>query len=44
MAKIHAQKKKTVLTLYVPGGADLPDLSQIPKFPNFALQTQAEVG
>ena len=26
------------------GGADLPDLSQIPKFPNFALQTQAEVG
>ena len=26
------------------GGADLPALSQIPKFPHFALQTHAEIG
>ena len=26
------------------GGADLPDLSRIPKFPYFALQTHAEIG
>ena len=26
------------------GGADLPDLSRIPKFPYFALQIHAEIG
>ena len=26
------------------GGADLPALSQIPKFPHFTLQTHAEIG
>ena len=32
------------LTLYGPGGADLPTLTRIPKFLIFALQTHAEIG
>ena len=40
----HIDGGRTPLTLYVPGGADLSDLSRMPKYPYFALQTHAEIG